>query len=275
MIDQLKDFLEEIKALKRDIKGETKERIAKKALRNRAEALGSRWFNEVAPLLTSAAGYGVDVVEKYSKASAHLIKLSAPNNLRTSYLSDLSTLSKGFRDELILPAQQGVNSAAGTSQFDSFFGSIPDTEESKYLREALACAKAGYLRAAVVLGWCSAIDRIHRRIEAEGFTAFNVASANMASQTKGRFKKFNQTQSVNSISELRTVFDTMVLWVIEGMGWIDSNQHTRLRSCFDMRNHGAHPGEAPITEFNLLSFFSDIDLIVLNNPQFASNLTDS
>jgi hypothetical protein len=269
VVDQLKHFLVEVKALKKDIKAETTDQIAKKALRSRAEAVGSRWFNEVAPLLTSAAGYEVDVVEKYSKASAHLIKLSAPNNLRTSYLKALDVLSKGFRDELILPAQQGAGSAASASQFDAFFGSLPDAEEEKYLSEAVACAKAGYLKAAVVLGWCAAIDRIHRRIEKEGFAAFNVASANLASQTKGRFKKFNQTQNVNSLSELRTVFDTTVLWVIEGMGWIDSNQHTRLRSCFDMRNHGAHPGEAPITEFNLLSFFSDIDLIVLSNPKFA------
>jgi hypothetical protein len=91
----------------------------------------------------------------------------------------------------------------------------------------------------------------------------------MASQTKGRYKRFNQPQSVASISELREVFDTTILWIVEGMGLIDSNQRIRLRSCFDMRCHGAHPGDAPITEFNLLSFFSDIDQIVLSNPKFV------
>jgi hypothetical protein len=59
------------------------------------------------------------------------------------------------------------------------------------------------------------------------------------------------------------------LWVTEGMGLIDSNQHTRLRSCFEMRCHCAHPGEAPITEYNLMSMFSDIQQIVLENPKFA------
>jgi hypothetical protein len=91
----------------------------------------------------------------------------------------------------------------------------------------------------------------------------------MASQQKGRFKRFNQTQSVTSLSELREVFDTVVLWIIEGMALIDSNQHTRLRSCFEMRCHCAHPGEAPITEYNLMSLFSDIQQIVLENPKFA------
>jgi hypothetical protein len=64
------------------------------------------------------------------------------------------------------------------------------------------------------------------------------------------------------------VFDAVILWIVEGMGLIDSNQHTRLASCFDMRNQAAHPGEAPSTEYNLLSFFSDIKEIVLANPKF-------
>lgn len=50
---------------------------------------------------------------------------------------------------------------------------------------------------------------------------------------------------------------------------IDSNQHTRLHSCFDLRNHSGHPGEAPVTEYNLLSFFSDLIEIVLKNPKFS------
>jgi hypothetical protein len=52
------------------------------------------------------------------------------------------------------------------------------------------------------------------------------------------------------------------------MELIDSNQHSRLRHCFDMLNHSAHPGQAPISE-NLYSFFSDITQIVLKNPKFA------
>jgi hypothetical protein len=53
------------------------------------------------------------------------------------------------------------------------------------------------------------------------------------------------------------------------MGMIDTNQHTRLDSCFDMRCHGAHPGDAPITLYNLMSFFSDIEQIVFMNEKFA------
>ena len=52
------------------------------------------------------------------------------------------------------------------------------------------------------------------------------------------------------------------------MELIDSNQHARLFSCFELRNHSAHPGEAPITEYNLASFFSDLNQIIFKNAKF-------
>ncbi|MCX6164161.1 MAG: hypothetical protein NTU73_04760, partial [Ignavibacteriae bacterium] len=70
-------------------------------------------------------------------------------------------------------------------------------------------------------------------------------------------------------SEKREVFDTVILWVIEGLGLIDCNQHTRLKGCFDLRCQCSHPGDAPVTEYNLLSFFSDLNEIVLRNPKFG------
>lgn len=136
------------------------------------------------------------------------------------------------------------------------------------MSEAINCAKAGYLKAAVVLGWCACIDHIHKKIDALGYTHFNVASAQLASQQKGRFKNFSGTRNVSSLSELREVFDKDVLTIIEGMNLIDFNQGTRLKSCFDMRNHSGHPGDAPITPYNVMSFFSDINQIVLTNSKF-------
>jgi hypothetical protein len=270
VVDNLKSFLDDLKGLRRDVKAYKTTQIAKRSLRDAAEQLGSRWFSEISPLLIKAENYPAELVEKYSANCAHLIKLSGPNNLKKSYLQTLDSLIKQFRNDFVIPAQQGKGTGLSASSFDSFFGDLANSAEGEYLKEAVGCAKAHYYRAAAVLGWCSAIDRIHRKIEAIGFSTFNVTSAQMASQTKGRFKKFNQVQNVSSLSELREVFDTTILWIIEGMGLIDSNQHTRLRSCFDMRCQGAHPGDAAITEFNLLSFFSDIDQIVLRNHRFAT-----
>jgi len=266
---ELSSVLDDLKALRRDVKAESVQQIAKKALRQRAEELGGRWHKNIAPRLTVSSSLQPDLLARYHDGFTRLIKLSTPNNLKRSYLEALDALTRPFRNDLIIPAQQGGLLTPAPTAFDTFFSSIANPHEGEYLREALACARAGFNRAAVVLGWSAAVDRIHRKIEALGFAQFNVTSAQMASQKTGRFKKFNHVQNVNSLSELREVFDTVILWIVEGMGLVDSNQHTRLRSCFEMRCQGAHPGDAPITQFNLMSFFSDLDQIVLSNPRFV------
>jgi hypothetical protein len=268
MINNLKKYLEDLKILRKDIKAEEVKQIGKIGLRKRAEELGSKWFSDFSNQLGQNFGISSDVLEKYSSACGRLMALSSPNNLRKSYLDALDILIKPFRNELILPTQKGGSTSASLSLLHSILGNLPDSNESEYLKEAISCAQRTFFRAAVILGWCATIDRIHRQIENLGFTNFNVTSAKMASQQKGRFKRFNSTQNVNSLSELREVFDTIILWVIEGMGLIDSNQHTRLRSCLDMRCQCAHPGEATVTEYNLMSFFSDINEIVFRNPAF-------
>lgn len=269
MIETLKPFHDELKVLRKDIKAETVSQIAKKSLRNTAENLAIRWLNEIMPQLSGSEAFSDGALDRYNSGFERLLKLSAPNNQKKSYLETLNELTKNFRDDLILPVQSGQFLSVSDSRFDELFSDIGGVVEDEYLNEAVQCAKLGFRRAAVVLGWGAAIDHIHRKIEEIGFSDFNVCSASMASQAKGRFKKFSQTQNVMSISELRMVFDTTILWILEGKGLIDSNQHTRLKSCFDMRCHGAHPGDAPISEFNLLSFFSDLDQIVFSNPRLA------
>ena len=65
------------------------------------------------------------------------------------------------------------------------------------------------------------------------------------------------------------VFDSDILAILEGMEMIDVNQKTRLVSCFEMRCHSGHPGEAPITKYNVLSCFSDIVEIIFANSKFS------
>ena len=212
----------------------------------------------------------VEVVERYSGLFATLLKLSRPSNLRSRYLEVINGALKKFHDELVLPIQTEPRLAKEVSLLEKMLDGLASADEHAYLKEAIACAGQGFLRAAAVLGWCAAIDRIHRAIENIGFAKFSTVSQQMAAATSGRFKKFNSPQKVSSISELREVFDSNILWILEGMQLIDGNQHTRLRSCFELRCQSGHPGDAPVTEYNLLSFFSDINEIVLKNPTFSA-----
>ncbi|MCA9409164.1 MAG: hypothetical protein H6756_03510 [Candidatus Omnitrophica bacterium] len=268
MVDDLKKFLNDIKDLRTRVKAEKANQIAKKDIRSSAESLGEKWFNEFLPQVSQQPTVPAELIDSYSTKFRRLITISAPSNLKSSYVSVLNQIIKDFRKDFILSLQGGAKSFSSLYLLNQILEEISDQEESEYLKESISCAQNGFFRAAIVMGWCATIDRIHRTIEKQGFGKFNVTSAQMASQQKGRFKKFNANQNVNSIGELREVFDTIILWIIEGMGYIDSNQHTRLRSCFTLRCHCAHPGEAPVTDYNLMSYFSDINEIVFKNKNF-------
>jgi hypothetical protein len=268
MITTLQEIHTEIKTLRREIASEEVETIAKKTIRERTEKLGTRWFTDVSEELPTRFGISPDIVERYSQKFARLIKISAPNNLKKSYIETLTELNRHFRDDLIIPLQTRSKSVANPTLLDEILKGLPNAEENEYLNEAVNCAKHKFYRASVVLAWCATIDRIHRVVEKIGFAKFNITSSMMANQQKGRFKNFSSPQNISSISELRQTFDTIVLWILEGLQLIDYNQHTRLRSCFDLRCQCSHPGDAPVTEFNLLSYFSDLSEIVFKNPKF-------
>lgn len=270
MLDKLRSLQRELGELRKQVSAVKTDSIAKISIRSKAEELGSRWFSEFSEALVTQRGLSPELIESYSQHFGRLIKVSAPNNLKKSYAETLQAVLKSFRGDLVIPLQLQPKGVAKTSLLSEVLGVLPSAEENAYLKEAIDCARHDFHRASVVLGWCAAIDRIHRAIENGGFPKFNVASATMASQTAGRFKKFNSIQNVSSLSEIREVFDTIILWILEGMGYIDSNQHTRLRSCFDMRCQCAHPGDAPMTPYNLLSYFSDLNEIIFKNEKFKT-----
>jgi hypothetical protein len=262
----------ELLGLARAVKALDGDRVSRKAILDDAKRIGTSWFSEVRPAIEGGV-VASEVLDRYGKGFERLVRISSPNNRKASYVGALDALTKKFKAEILLPIQTAPPPANATSVFDKLFASLSDSDiDDAYLKEAVDCARAGFIRAAAVMGWCAAIARIHRTVEKAGFAKFNVTVVTMVSQTQGRFKnfkKFSKARNVMSLSDLQLVSDTEVLWILEGMLLIDANQHTRLSSCSDLRNHSAHPGEAPVTDYNLLSFFSDIIEIVLKNPKFA------
>jgi hypothetical protein len=270
MVDALRILQKDLATLRREVSSVRSDRISKISIRNRAEKIGSTWFSDFSGALVAQYGVSPDLIESYSQHFGRLIKISAPNNLKTSYIDTLHAVLKSFRDDLVIPLQTHPKGAAKASLLAEVLEALPSAAENAYLKEAIECARHDFYRASAVLGWCAAIDRIHRVIEKAGFPKFNITSATMASQTTGRFKRFNSVQNVSSLSEVREVFDTVIIWILEGMVLIDSNQHTRLRSCFDIRCQCAHPGDAPVTQYNLMSYFSDLNEIIFKNDKFKT-----
>jgi hypothetical protein len=269
MVPILQAFHGSLKALRSDINKVTALHVAKADLKGRTEELAEEWFAKIAPELAKFTVLSTTTVESYSRWFFKLLKLTKGNNRKTGYIEALNGVTKTFHDDLLLPIQVQPKLAEEVSLLAKLFEKMPNPEEDAYMKEAIACATHQLFRGSAVLGWSAAIDRVHRVIEKTGFDKFNAISKSMAAATTGRFKRFSKAATITSIGELREYFDGDMLWVLEGMGLLESNQNTRLRACYEMRCQCSHPGEAPITEYNLLSFFSDIDQIIFKNTKFA------
>lgn len=270
ILEQLRKVEDRLRELRADIKKGGVERVARKELRDEAEAIADFWVEELRSPLEHRFKISADTITKYAEEFKRLHVLSRPNNLAKSYTECISKLTRRFKDDLILPIQQSDEPITGNAQLDGIISKIHDAPVSEYLEEAISCAQNGYKRAGIVMGWCAVVDQIHKKLVMLGLDKFNATSAKLKRQDTGRFRRFNKEFKVTTLNELQEVFDTDLIWVLEGMELMDSNQGDRLRTCFQYRNQSAHPGEAPINEHHLAAFFSDIVDIVLTNTRFSS-----
>lgn len=264
-ITELDKFCKELEGFIKELKKNTALQLSS-TKRATAENLANNWLDNYCGKI-SHPNINNNILSAINDAFCEILSLSRKPNRVSSFIAKFEIIYPAIFTEVYMNLRKNpVN--ASVINFSEYTDKL-SLEENDYLKEAINCYSSGYLKASIVLGWCATVDKIHRKIEAVGFDVFNSISLGMKNKTEGRFRKFNKSQNVSSLSELRTVFDTDLLWIIEGMGLIDINQHTRLSSCFDMRCHSGHPGEAPITIYNIASFFSDIFEIVLTNDNFA------
>ncbi len=260
MEELLRQFLKTINSIKSDF-------VSRQEIKDESESLARTWFEEIENNLPS---FEVDesIIKKYRVLFEELLKLGTRNQRKTSYIRVVNNIISDFKDELLVPVMKSSRQISKITQLNNILENV-DEDEREYLEEAIGCAGFKFYRASIVLAWNAAVHRMHKVVEKIGFDEFNRNSFEMKNMKSGRFKRFNKEFNVHSISELRaTVFDTDLLWMLEYMNLIDSNQHQRLESCFIMRSNCAHPGEASITEANLISFYSDIKNIIFDNVKF-------
>lgn len=178
-----------LRKLQREVINNETGRIGKVSIRNEASAIADQWVEEVRSPLEHRFHLPKETIEEYAAGFKRLYILSRPNNHKSSYLETIDALLRKFKDRLILPVQQYSLRLDQVIDLTTLINGLPDPAESEYLKEAVECALHGYTRAAIVLGWCAAMDRIQRKIEHIGFDKFNQASHSMAAQTAGRFRR--------------------------------------------------------------------------------------
>ena len=271
LIASLRRYKDDLSTLKREIGKLGTLTVSRLKLRKSAEELASRWVEELRSPLEHKFKIDKSIIEKTSELLKNLHVLSRPNNLKSSYTKCINKILKDFDNKFILPIQQTPEDVQEISELQKILKEIIDPDESDYLTEAISCAQAGYYKAAIVMGWCATIDKIQKKFMAIGFEKFNQTSRDVKSQTSGKFKRWNKEFNITTISELQTVFDTDLIVILEGMELIDGNQAQRLETCFQYRNHSAHPGEAPVEPAHAVSFFVDVNGIILTNSRLSTS----
>lgn len=265
----LKEFRRALRSLKKDLLSEKAKCVSKRRLCESADQIATKWVEELRSPLEHKFKLDKNLIQETAAYMKRLHVLSRPNNLKSSYLQVINDILKQFDNKFILPIKQTTYEIENVLDLTKIIPSLPDPEESQYLQEAISCAAAGYRRAAIVMGWCCAINHMQQKIISLDFSKFNSTSMKLKNQTKGKFKRWNKEFQISTLSELQQVFDTDLIIVLEGMGLFDSNQVQRLKTCFQYRNHSAHPGKALIGDPHVVTFFSDINEIILQNPKFA------
>ena len=267
-IDHLEKFKQELQALRKSVSALTSDTVSRTAIRDEADRLASCWVEKLRSPLEHKFKIAPVAIEEMAALMKQLHVLSRPSNRKASYLRVLNSALAGFDNKYVLPIKQSAAVVESIFDLQKLVPQLPDPDESEYLKEAVQCAQNGHKRAAIVMGWCCAIDKIQKHIQYIGFASFNAASTKLKNQTSGKYKRWTKEYSVSSLAELQTVFDTDLIIVCEGLDLLDGNQAERLETCFQYRNHSAHPGLAPIDDPNVVAFFSDITAIILRNLKF-------
>lgn len=266
IISKLEQIESSLKNLLRTINSINSDFVSRKEIEDTSKDLAKTWFEEIESNLPS---FEVDetIIKKYKELFGKLLELGMGKQRKKIYITVINDIISNFRKDLLIPVMKSTKQVIKITQLSTILENV-DKDEREYLEEAIGCANCNYFRASVVLAWNAAVHRMHKVVERIGFEEFNKKSSEMKNTKSNRFKRFNKEFNVHSISDLAAVFDTDLLWVLEYMTLIDSNQHQRLVNCFTMRNNCAHPGEALITEANLISFYSDIKNIIFDNEKF-------
>lgn len=274
-VNTLKDFKKNIADLEKVCEKNNGQQIQSKETLGKLEALATNWFENIEPVLRSTFHFEEETINNFREPFGKILELSGGRPSKKIITTILEAILNSYHVSLLVPVQKHQTIFAKFPNLDSVLSNAVGLEVD-YLTEAIECANLGKKRAAIILGWCGAVNRLHLFIEKEGFSKFNQASLQMSNIQTGRYKRFNKKFEIQNLSDLRmSVFDNDLLWVLEFLGAIDGNQHEKLEICFTMRNTSAHPGEANITDENLLSFFSDINSLIFANPKFALPLSSS
>jgi len=91
ILSQLRRFKTDLSELRRTVRALESDRVSRKALRDSAEGLATRWVEELRSPLEHTFQLPAEAIHEMSDAMKQLHVLSRPNNRKDSYLRVLET----------------------------------------------------------------------------------------------------------------------------------------------------------------------------------------
>ena len=155
-------------------------------------------------------------------------------------LPDGWTLSSKGRSKL---EQAKLLSTAGvltpvTEALEKHIATVKDPDKSRYIWEAVECAKNKCFRASVVLSWVGALYLLYNHIVTKRLKDFNL-------EVKRQWPTKKEATTIDDLASLK---EGDFLSVIEHIGIVTKAECKELTNCLDRRNTAGHPNSHSFQE---------------------------
>ena len=250
MIEQLERFLSSLTDLQEAIKKNKSAFVSRAALRTQAKSCCKSWLN----ISTQLRGDGFlddQTLNLIDEKLEKILELTDSNNRKVSYTKLLAPLPKEIQKLVLVPLIKKSKTAQNpltAAILSKIYSSLNSDEERKYFEEAARAGASQCYKAATVMAWCAAIDRLRKVVEKLGLNNFNKMSKQLKARKAGHYKHFSKEFNIKQTNELQEVFDKDLITILSAMVNLDLNELKAVLHLFEVRNHCAHPSTYEMDE---------------------------
>lgn len=271
MVEQLERFLSSLAELQEATKKNKSAFISRSALRNQVTACCKSWLSKLSTQIRGDGFIDDQILNSIDEKFEKLLELAGSNNRKNSYASLLNILPKDIQKGVLVPLikkAKTTQNPLATAILAKIYSNLSFEDEKKYFEEAARAASAECYKAATVMVWCAAIDRLRKIVDGLGLKNFNKKSKELKARKTGYYKHFSKEFNLIQTNELPEVFDRDLITVLSAMVNLDLNELKAILHLFDVRNHCAHPSSNTMDELAYINYLNEVLKLILANPKF-------
>jgi hypothetical protein len=271
MVKETERFIVQLSELATRVRANSSEYVSKQGLRRKLTSISMRWLQELSPHIRANGRVQDSVVNEVDSTFEKILMLSGSSNRKASYVKHLRDATQVLQQSVLVPL---IKSTPTTSLLDGIAAKVLaqnlSVEQKSYLEEAFTSARAGCFKAATVMTWCAAIDRLRSFVLVKGLDVFSQTSVALRQNNNGFYRHFKSDVNITMENELQEIFDRNLIIIISGMNnALDINQARALLNLFDKRNSSAHPSANVVDELAYAGFLSELNTLVFANPKLT------